>query len=349
MKYVRSSSLLCLLLAALLALSACGTPAKGNEPKGKSYFTYFDTVTYVFSYAEDSTERFDSRSAEVSAILGKYHRLFDIYHEYSEVNNLCTVNKNAGGEPVKVEPELIEFLDYASEMCELTSGEMNIMLGSVLSLWHNAREAAAEAPDSAFIPTEAELSEAEKHTDISLLEIDRENMTVRISDENASIDVGALGKGYATEKAAQYLEGDGADGYVLNVGGNIRIIGTKPDGSEWTTAIRDPNNSDQLALSLLISDTSCVTSGIYERFFMADGLRYHHIIDKDTLFPAEYYASVTILTPDSGLADCLSTALFCMPYEESRALADSLGVDAVWIFSDGSIETTDGAKSRIIA
>lgn len=334
--------------ALLLALAAgCSPNRQQAEPKGKSYFTYFDTVSYVYSYAGDSAERFDDRSAEVSYILADYHKLFDIYHEYSGINNLCTVNRLAGGDGVKVDKKLIDFLLYARDLYQLTGGEMNVMMGSVLSLWHDCREAAADDPEGARIPTEAELAEAAKHMDFSLLEIDEEALTVRISDPEASIDVGALGKGYATEMAARYLEADGADGYVLNIGGNIRIVGTKPDGGSWVTGIRDPNNSDgNFALSLNLADTSCVTSGVYERYFTVDGQRYHHIIDKDTLYPADYFASLTVITKDSGLADCLSTALFCMSYEDGLALAESLdGVDVVWIYPDGRISCTPGAES----
>ena len=345
---------LCALLCALslcATVSGCASDASGAEPKGKSYFTYFDTVSYVYSYAGDSAERFDDRSAEVSSILGEYHRLFDIYHEYSGMTNLRTINAQAGGESVSVDEGLIDFLLYARDMYDATDGEMNIMMGSVLSLWHDCRSAASDDAQTARIPTRDELADAALHTDIALLEIDREAGTVRISDAQASIDVGALGKGYAVERAAEYLRADGAEGYVLNVGGNIRIIGTKPDGGGWVTGIRDPNDPDGgFAAELTLSDTSCVTSGIYERFYTVDGVRYHHIIDRDTLMPADYYASITVVTEDSGLADALSTALFCVPYEDGlRLLRDLDGVDVLWIFPDGEIKLTDGLKDRLIA
>lgn len=340
------------MLAAGMLLAGCASPAEKteeHEPQGKAYFTYFDTVSYVYSFAGDSAESFDRLSAEASAVLGEYHRLFDIYHEYSGMNNLCTVNKNAGGEAISVDKKLIDFLLYAEEMCSLTDGEFNMMLGPVLLLWHECREAAGEDPDKASIPTDEELERAAEHTSPGLLEIDEQACTVRITDPEASIDAGALGKGYATEMAAQALMAQGAQGYVLNIGGNIRTIGTKPDGSDWTTAVRDPLDSDSsIAARLHISDTSCVTSGIYERYFVCDGVSYHHIIDKDTLFPSVYYASLTVVTESSALADALSTALFCMDYEQGRALAESLdGVEVLWIFNDGSMKYTSGIAGII--
>ena len=350
LRFAKQTWAILLLLALLPALAGCGlrgaesAAPEANEPKGKVYYTYFDTVSYVYDYAGDSAERFDDRSAEVSHILKEYHELFDIYHEYSGVTNLCSLNKAAGGEAISLDPRLIDFLLDAREMYDTTGGEMNVMLGAVLRLWHDCREAASADPEHAAIPSEAQLREAEKHTGIELLEIDVEQGTARISDPLASIDVGALGKGYAVERAAEYLEAEGAAGYVLNVGGNIRCIGTRPDGSGWVTAIRNPDRAaEDFALRINIQDTACVTSGVYERYFTVDGQRYHHIIDKDTLYPAAFYESLTVITKDSGLADALSTALFCMPWDESAALAESMeGVEALWVFPDGEQRSTGG-------
>ena len=238
---------------------------------------------------------------------------------------------------MKVERELIDFLLYAKELYAVTNGEMNIMMGSVLRLWHDCRE------EGTRIPTEEELAAAALHTSISSLEIDVDKQTVRISDPEASIDVGALGKGYATERAAQYLESIGAESYVLNIGGNIRIIGTKTDGSGWKTGIKNPQDPSAYAKYLTLADTSCVTSGNYERYYTVNGERYHHIIDKDTLMPSTFFSSVTIITSDSGLADALSTALFAMSYEDGLKIVEKIGgVEVVWITPEGEIYTTSG-------
>lgn len=313
------------------------------------YFSYFDTVSYIYSYAGDPQEDFEENCKLAADVLGEYHNLFDIYYEHSGVNNLRTVNLNAGGDPVQVDEELIDFLLYAKELHKTTDGEMNVMMGAVLRLWHDCREEARTDPANARIPSAAALEEAARHTDISCLEIDEENRTVRITDPKASIDVGALGKGYATEKAAQCLKNAGVESYVLNIGGNIRIIGHKPDGSGWDTGIKNPENPEEYAMKLTIADTSCVTSGDYERAFTADGVRYHHVIDKDTLMPSVYFRSVTVLTPDSGLADGLSTALFTMPYEEGLALTQKIGnVEVLWISADGTQQYTPGIPALIM-
>ena len=348
LKYFKSLICLTAVLGLLVVLTGCPKTANKTEPKRKMYFSFFDTVSYVSSYADDTEEEFEARCGEVADILTKYHRLFDIYHEYSGVVNLQTLNLGAGGDPIKVDRELIDFLLCAKQLYQLTNGEMNVMMGSVLRLWHECRENASADPTWARIPTEQELAEAAVHTDISCLEIDEERQTVRISDPQASIDVGALGKGYATERAAEYLASIGADSYVLDIGGNIRIVGHKPDGSSWSTAIKDPSDPQTYALTLMLADTSCVTSGDYERSFTVDGQRYHHIIDKDTWMPPTYFRSVSVITADSALADALSTALFAMSYEEGRAIVEQIGhVEVVWITSDGTQYGTEGIERLI--
>ena len=364
----------CALLGLVAILIAYSPEAPHNGQAESIKFsensTLFDTASVIYSYAGDSKEVFDKNCEEAWSLLAEYHKLFDIYYEYSGVNNLCTLNKNAGGDPIKVSSKLVDFLLYAKELYTLTNGEMNIMMGAVLRLWHDART------DGGYIPSPESLTEASKHVSFDFLEIDKENNTVRITDKNARIDVGALGKGYATEKAAKHLESKGIKSYVLSIGGNIRLIGTKPNGEGWGTGInnpkyREPDNSicmyawmhvdenednicdscktPKFATKITISDTSCVTSGDYERYFTVGGKKYHHIIDKDTLMPADYFSSVTIITANSGLADCLSTALFCMSYEEGLALVEKIGgVEVFWIYNDGTTKMTKGFEALLV-
>ncbi len=333
-KRIISAAIFC---AIVFTLCGCNTQ---KNPRQASYFGYFDTVSNILSFGDDSRREFNEKSSAAAALLGEYHRLFDIYNEYPNMNNLCTVNKKAGGEPIEVDPRLVDFLLYAKEMYALTGGEMNVMMGSVLKLWHDARAAASNDAKNAAIPEMEKLVAAMEHTDINSLEIDAEKFTVRISDPAARIDVGALGKGYATEQAAKYLESLGAESYVLNIGGNIRIIGHKPDGTGWVTGVTNPlaPSSGSYAYYLNIADMSCVTSGDYERNFTVDGKKYHHIIDKDTLMPADYFSSITVITKDSGMADALSTALFSMSYEDGMALLEKIpyDVEVLWIDKNGN-------------
>ena len=200
MKILKSLSCLSLIWGLLVFMTGCPQSAVKTEPLGMVYYTYFDTVSYIYNYAGGDSEEFEEICSETAKILEEYHNLFDIYYEHSGVTNLRTLNQNAGGESLKVDQKLIDFLLYAKELYALTGGEMNVMMGAVLRPWHDCRQAASSDPANASIPSTEVLEEAAKHTSIDLLEIDEENLTVRISDPAASLDVGALGKGYVKEK-----------------------------------------------------------------------------------------------------------------------------------------------------
>ena len=343
-------SILCCLSIALISLSSCrrrdrDKTEKDPDPQYTIYWDMFDTKSVIYSYANDSKSEFESNHKAVAALLGEYHKLFDIYYKYSGVNNLKTVNEKAGIEPVKVDERLIDFLIYAKEIYTLTNGKTNIAMGSVLKLWHDCREDASDDPPIYRLPDAAALTEAAKHCNIDDIIIDREAGTVYLQDPDMRLDVGALGKGYATEKAAELLISRGVTSYVLNIGGNIRMIGEKPSGKGWITGITNPDKSsnESIITKIDVKSSSIVTSGNYERFYTVDGVDYHHIIDPDTLMPANYFSSVSIITPDSALADALSTALFCMSYEDGLALVNSIGgVEVIWVDLEYNMTSTPG-------
>ncbi len=335
---------ICLLISCT-AISSCSRPV---EKFSAHSFDYFDTVTTVTGYAE-SKEAFDEVANELLGELGEYHRLFTIYHRFEGMENLCTVNELVNGQhrTVTVDRRIVDLLLYAKEMYTLTAGRVNIAMGSVLSIWHDYRTEGMESPASAKLPPMDKLSAAAAHTDIGNLIIDASACTVTITDPAMTLDVGAIAKGYAVEMVAQSMEKKGIMGYVLNVGGNVRTVGGKPDGTGWTVGVENPleDGEDYLAY-LALSDRSLVTSGSYQRYYLVDGKRYHHIIDPDTLMPSEGYLSVSVLTPHSGNGDALSTALFCMTLEEGMALIASLAdTEAQWVLPDGTCHHTDGWTS----
>jgi len=337
-----------LLLAAVWLLAAL--PLIACEPGAQRFteysFDYFDTVTTVTGYAK-TEEEFKRITADILAELGEYHRLFTIYDRYEGMENLCTVNELVDGEHrvVKVDARIMDLLVYAKEMHESTGGRMNIAMGSVLSIWHDYREAGLDEPWNAELPPMEALAEAAEHTNIDNMILDEENGTVFLSDPLMTLDVGAVAKGYAVEMVARSLEERGITGYVLNVGGNVRTVGTKDGGEMWTAGIRNPEESEEIpyVAYLSLAGESLVTSGSYQRYYTVDGKNYHHIIDAETLMPAEGYLSVSVVCADSADGDALSTALFCMTVEEGRALVRSMeGVEALWILPDGTQLQSDG-------
>ncbi len=331
-------------------LSGC---SQKEEPKLNRYdaqfFELFDTVTSIVGYTEDE-ETFREYANELRDELLVYHQLYDIYHDYEGMANLKTINDNAGIQPVKVDEKIIAMLEEAIEMYEKTDGRMNIAMGSVLSLWHDYREAGSLDADHAAIPSDEELQEAAKHMDIYKIKIDREASTVFLEDPDMSLDVGSVGKGYATEMVCQNLEKKGLTSGLISVGGNVRGIGTKPGGEKWKVGVQNPDlTGDRSYLHTLeIEDMSLVTSGVYQRFYTVDKKQYHHIIHPDLLMPWDAYASVSIVCQDSGLADCLSTAVFNMEAQEGLAFIEGLdNVEALWIYQDGSEMCSSGFKEYV--
>ena len=356
------------LLAAALSLSllaGCGSTsgstassaADGPQRYSTVFYDVFDTVTQVIAYC-DNEEEFTAQMDALHADLVEYNQLYDIYNDYDGLTNIKTINDNAGIAPVTVDDKILGMLELAQTMYDTTGGKLNIALGSVLNIWHNYREAALADEDDSNnrLPSQQELEAAAQHCDISDLVIDEDAKTVYLSDPEMSLDVGSVGKGYAVEMVCRAAEARGLTSALVSVGGNLRAIGTKPDGSQWTGGVENPWNASEVYTNtnsifgspINMSDLALVTSGDYQRYFVVDGKRYHHIIDPDTLWPAAYYNGVTVLCPDSGMADCLTTALFCMPLEEGQKLVESLDdVEAMWCTPDKQATTSSGWDSHL--
>ena len=220
-------------------------------------------------------------------------------------------------------------------MHTLSDGKVNIAMGSVLKIWHQYRE------EGAALPPEKLLKEASKHTDINDVIINENAGTVFLADPNMSLDVGAVAKGYALEKVAEYLEEKGVSGYLLNVGGNVRAIGNKADGQEWSAGVENPdiNSTESYIAQVNLSNEAIATSGNYQRYYTVNGKNYHHIIDSSTLMPGENFTSVSVVCDDAGVADALSTTLFLMSYEDGMELSKKLTLsEVIWVLPDGSIK-----------
>lgn len=313
---------------------------KQPEQYKEVYIDTFDTVTQYIGYAE-SEELFNEHAKVLNDKLLFYHKLFNIYNTYDGINNLKTINLNAGVQPVKVEKEIIDLLKFSITYYEKTNGQINVAMGSVLNIWHNYRTAGINDPQKAALPSYEKLQEASEHCNISDIIIDEDASTVYLADPDMSLDVGSIGKGYAVQLVADYARELGYDNLIINCGGNVAAIGTKPNKDLWTFGIQNPDLEDEntILTTVSFSDKCLVTSGDYQRYYVVDGIEYCHIIDPDTLMPAEHFKAVSIITSHSGMADALSTALFNMTYEEGLELIDQTeDAEAIWVLEDGSIK-----------
>lgn len=316
-----------------------------------TFFDTFDTVTQVVGYTK-TEEDFNTYTEYIENRMTELHKLFDKYHTYGGINNIKTINDNAGVKPVKVQKEIIDLIQFSKEWYKDSKGKSNIAFGSVLSIWSEYRDEAEFNPMNAKIPPMEELEKANQHTDINKVIVDEENSTVFLEDPKMRLDVGAIAKGFAVEIVVDEVTQKGFSSWIISVGGNVRTIGKPLDGirDRWGVGIQNPDtfifDEEEKSLeTLFINDASVVSSGDYQRYYVVDDKVLHHLIDPDTLMPGKHYRAVTLVTEDSGLADFLSTTVFLLPFEEGKALVDSLeDTEALWIMKDGSIKTTEGMK-----
>ena len=332
----------CLLLILSLCLSGCA-----QEPQQKQYtatfLTLFDTVTTVVGKAE-TEEAFKAKAQSVHDALLKYHQLFDIYNNYEGINNLKTINDQAGIAPVKVDPEIIALLKDCKAYYEATGGAVNVAMGSVLYLWHEARNQGINDPVNAALPDAEALQEAAQHRDISAIVIDEGASTVYLEDPAMRLDVGAVAKGWSAQRVSEIAP----EGLLISVGGNVCATGPKDaQGTSWVVGVQDPQGGDTYLHTLYLTRGSIVTSGDYQRAYVVDNKIYHHIIDPNTLYPGTLWRAVTVVCADSGLADALSTALFLLPQAEGEKLLDAFQTEAMWVAGDGTITYSPGFASLI--
>ena len=340
--------IIALILLFCLILSGC-SKVELNKYQAE-FLDLFDTVTQIVGYAENEV-KFKESVKLIYNDLEEYHKLYDIYNDYDGINNIKTINDNAGIKPVKVDKKIIDMLLLSKEMNDKTNGYVNIAFGSVLRVWHDYREFSIEEPENAQIPPMELLEEASKHTDISKLIIDEKNQTVYLEDPKMRLDVGAIAKGYATQKVAENAINTGFSNALISVGGNVCALGLKPNNDKWKIGIQNPNDDQEkpYVKKVYLEKESLVTSGNYQRYFTVDETQYHHIINKDTLMPSNYFDAVSVICSDSGIADALSTAIYNMPYEEGMNLINQFkNLEVMWVFEDGSIKFSSNFEKYIV-
>lgn len=345
-----------LLAMALAVMTVGGCSAKPKYEKYEStFFDTFDTIIQFTAYAS-SQEEFDKYAQRVHSRFVELHQLCNRFESYDGVNNVKTISDNAGVAPVKVDPQLIELVEFAIPWADKTGDVVNPAIGPVLSIWHDYM-ARYQGKEDGSLPPMEELYAAAQHTDLTKVKVDKAASTIYLEEEGMALDFGAVAKGWATEKIAQELETSGFNSFIISSGGNVRASGPPMDSdrTSWGVGIQNPdgivlsNDNSQLLETLFLNNSSVVTSGDYQRYYVAEGKRVHHIVDPQTLMPANRYRSVTIVTPDSGMADMLSTAVFIMDYNTGKALVDSVGAQAMWVYPDGTVKVTDGLKPMMLS
>lgn len=323
---------------AVMLLSGCTNPRYTRF--SDAFLDVLDTVTVIIAYAQ-SQEHFDEAANALYAELQRLHQIFDTFNTYPGLNNLRTLNLQAGIAPVEVDPIIIELLEHSIQAYHDTSGIINIALGPVLEIWRTYRELNLE-DEGHGIPEQDALLAAASLSNIEDIVIDRNNNTVFLRYEGMALDVGAIGKAFAMEHALK--EFISLSSFMLHVGGDI-IAGEGPRSgsrSTWGIGVRNPEAPETPLRVLDILDTSVSTSGDYHRYFMWEGQRYSHLIDPTTLMPPNKYRSVTVVHQDAVTGNILSSALFLKSLEDGKALLQQLGGEALWVLENYELVSTAG-------
>lgn len=256
-------------------------------------------------------------------------------------SELIAVNAAAGKNPVKVSDDTYRVLEAAEKYAGLSDGAFDITVYPLVALW-------GVGTDAARVPTPEEIEAAKALVGYQDLVLDPDVHTAFLKRPGMGLDLGGIAKGYAADRTAEKLKGQGIERGIVNLGGNVLAMGTKPDGSPWRIGIQNPMSDRGEYIGIVeATNKTVVTSGIYERYFEKDGVRYHHILDPKTGYPADNgLAGVSILTDTSMDADALSTACFVLGPEKAMAMANSLeGVDVLFITKDKRVLMTEGFKS----
>ncbi|WP_243141136.1 FAD:protein FMN transferase [Alkaliphilus pronyensis] len=324
-----------LILIALVLLTACGEKELLPFQKDEYVLGGIRGRIMIFETTEDKAEKSFRKAYDR---VGKIEALMSTTVVGSDVYN---INKNAGKAPVEVSTETIKVIDIGREYESITDGAFNIVLGSLIELWGIGKEWQK-------VPIMEEIQEAKNHIDINSLEVT--DATVYIKDANMLMDLGGIAKGYAVDEAAKTLLDNGVKHGFIELGGDIYVIGNKANGEPWYVGIQNPFIGENNAVARIpIANQSIVSSGDYERYFIEDGVRYHHIIDPETGYPTvNQLVSVTIVSDSCIEGDILSTAVFVMGLEKGLDFVESLeNVEAALITKDRDVYVTSGMKDII--
>ncbi len=324
-------------LPIMFLLSSCQSNTSDQLPSADKTAQLLGTVITARAYGDNAKLALDMAFDRVQAIENRMSR----FKEGSEVD---LINQNAGGEAVSISPDTYFVIKTALDYAEKTKGAFNPLIGDIVDLWGIGTE-------NPRVPSTDELNNYLPYIAYDQLELTEDPYTAKLPSNKAKLDLGAIAKGYAADQMQEILLEQGITSALLNLGGNVIVLGSKPNADLWSIGVQNPlaDNRGDIAAVLKVKDTSTVTSGSYERFFERDGVRYHHIMDPFTGAPAENgVISSTIITPNSMDADALSTSVYILGKDKGLELIESLAnVEGIIITDDLKVYTTSGITDDI--
>lgn len=290
----------------------------------------FDTVVTLTVYDKAGEGALDGAFS-----LAEYYD--NLFSTTVETSDIARVN-SAQGVPTEVHPETIELLTLALSYAEKSDGAFDPTVGALTDLWDFSGE-------NDTVPDAEVIASAAKTVDYRAVKIDEAEGTVTLQNPEARLDLGGIAKGYIADRLKEYFLDQGVKNAIINLGGNVLTVGTKPDGSDFTVGVQYPFEPTGTPITTLrVADSSLVSSGVYERYFYDGDTLYHHILDTKTGYPVRNsLLGVTILSEKSVDGDALSTIAFCLGLEDGTAFIESLdGIEAIFITEDNALHPTSG-------
>jgi len=325
------------LLLVFIFLFASQVKAQALEAYTQDYILM--GVSFSFTAISEEEQKASEAIQEAHDEVVRIEKLISSWDANSQTS---AINKNAGISPVKVDLELIDLIERSLKISQITNGYFDISFASVDKIWQFGENKTNE------LPSESEIEASVSKIGYNNIIIDREKKTVFLKLEGMKIGFGAIGKGYAANRAKAIMLQNGIENGVVNAGGDLINWGKDIDEEPWTIGITDPKDKEEIITWLNVSEMSVVTSGNYEKFVEIDGERYSHIINPKTGMPVKQLSSVTVLSIDAEFADAMATSIFVLGREEGLKLVNHLeGVECIIIDEQKEMFTSNNINKRI--
>ena len=323
------------LLCTTLVISGCwNNPLSAPKPYKETQFL-MDTIVEITAYGPGAEEA-------VKAAFAEFQRLHTLTNNFDENSQLSKINQMAGKEKVMVDPDLLHIISFSQQVSDKLGDSFDISIGPLTQLWGIGHK-------GEYIPSQSEIEKILPLVNYHLVEVDMANHTIYLPKVGMMLDLGGIAKGYATDKAIDVLKSKGVTSALINAGGDVRVIGTRPDGKPWRIGVQDPRQSDGISAKLALTQWDTMeTSGDYQRFIMKNGIRYSHLLNPRTGEQPREVASVTIVSNSSTYGDILSKPIFVLGVEKGLELLKQFpGNEAIIITIDGKKIVTPGLEGKI--
>jgi thiamine biosynthesis lipoprotein len=296
-----------------------------------------DTFVYI-TVVSDSEEKADIAIEHAFSSIERYGKLINFFSDESE---LSLINSNAGIQEVKVSSETIETIEKSIHIAEISGGAFDPTIGPVIKLWDFYKK---------IIPSKIDINKKLTLVNYRNIIINKRKSTVFLQVKGMLLDLGGISKGYAADLAVKTLKQSGIKSGLVAIAGDIKAFGLKPDGKPWMIGIQNPRQkikTDEIIAKINLLDKAISTSGDYQRYFMINDERYHHLLDPKTGYPVNKCRSVSIIADKGVLTDGFSTAVFILGPEKGLELVQKIGIDAIIIDNKGIIHSTSGLKGKL--